>query len=61
MGPFDGAKIHFGFKGLGGAILPPPQSWIHGMKTSHITAKLAKAENSRTVAWVATDKHWGGR
>lgn len=56
---FDGTTIHFGFKGLGGMFLPPPQSRIRG--TSPITAKPAKAEKNRVVAWFATNKHWGGR
>lgn len=59
--PLDRATIHFGFKGLGGVFRPSPQSQIHGMKASHITAKLAKDEDSRTVAGFATNKHWGGR
>lgn len=56
--PFDWAMIHFGFSSLEQEFRPTPWSQIHGMKTPHATAKLAKAEDSRMVAWFATNKHW---
>lgn len=60
--PFALAMVHFGFRGLEGQFLRPESSEPDSRrKTSYITAKPAKAETRRTVAWFATNKHRGGR